>query len=459
MGRVIRKSPVDSDSVKSADKNAEGHKQDVTLIFKAYRYVTRNLLGKCKDIEKTEEQEDKENAQGKEDDKRMSNGKVHSITENESSKGGKKRPAARRKAKTKTKPKMKSNTKTTKAKAKMKVVKKAITPRSKSNSKKKAPPSGAQNKTPNKKNKKCVKANMSWTRKREIAKEWGFEPGSVWECEIRGKGVVKYVHAGRLVVQFQNEVAKLLKKETQTLFPFKRLTRKVAAQKQSHREKLCKKAENKAKKAENARKRKRSIVETPRANSLRSRAAKGPRLDRTRSGQDYEFLRDMGKSLPKSLTMCNIQPEARHGKFNAYTLGFGVDVRPTTIPGALRRNRGLFSTINIGKNELITEYSGTPINRARAMQLRAQGKATHVKGLNYDRFLDGNRWPQIGQGAAQMANDGKGFTKNNAKFVVKFDSSIGRDRCFLKALEDIKANEEIFVSYGRGFWSNSMVPD
>ena len=82
----------------------------------------------------------------------------------------------------------------------------------------------------------------------------------------------------------------------------------------------------------------------------------------------------------------------------ACTVGMGVEVKRTTIPRTTMRNRGLFVTIEIKKNELITEYDGMPINREEAMEMRAKGKATHVKGLNYDLFLDGNRWPQKGQG-------------------------------------------------------------
>ena len=36
------------------------------------------------------------------------------------------------------------------------------------------------------------------------------------------------------------------------------------------------------------------------------------------------------------------------------------------------------------ENELITEYTGPRITREEALELRRAGKASHVKGLNYD---------------------------------------------------------------------------
>mmetsp|Transcript_8763 Transcript_8763/g.13849 ORF Transcript_8763/g.13849 Transcript_8763/m.13849 type:complete len:246 (-) Transcript_8763:272-1009(-) len=193
---------------------------------------------------------------------------------------------------------------------------------------------------------------------------------------------------------------------------------------------------------------------TPVSKPLRHLPARGRnRKESTKTGADYQCLMSMGITLDNSLRG-GAQLIEKQGKFNCYKLGYGVEVKRTTLPHTSRKNRGLFAQWDIKKNHLITEYSGVSINREQAMELRRKGKATHIKGLNYDHFLNGDRFPQMGQGAAQMANDGKDFAGQNAKFVVKFDSCAGGDRCFLKALRDIKAEEEIFVSYGKGYWSN-----
>jgi len=295
------------------------------------------------------------------------------------------------------------------------------------------------------------------------AREWGFEPDARYECLEEGMGIVRSVGKGnKLRVDFDNGTTKYFsKKQAERLFRSTggRLTRTMRKKRECH---FKKNSKPKTKKT-----RKRSATsEDPELEKL-LRSFQRPRCTRsntkrrsecqTNSGRDYQHVRSLGDDLQVIRTnKGNFQPEAKPGKFKAYTLGSGVEVKRTTLPKTSRRNRGLFTTVNIKKNHLITEYNGIPINRERAMSLRKEGKATHIKGLNYDLFLDGNRWPKLGQGAAQMANDAKDSKKNNSKFVVKFDSSVGREVCFLKALRDIEAGEEIFVSYGKGYWNTGI---
>lgn len=208
------------------------------------------------------------------------------------------------------------------------------------------------------------------------------------------------------------------------------------------------------------RKRSRTVARKPWAKGRRGSVPEGW----AKFGSDYQqvtaiggrleaLLRKSRKGSRDALRELSVGRDAQPGdKFFSHVYGNGVDIRRTTLPNTSHRNRGLFASVDIEKNALITEYDGIRISREDAMAMRRAGKATHVKGLNYDVFLDGNRWPLPGQGAAQLANDGRGVFKNNAKFVILYDSKIGRDRCFLKALTRLSAGDEVFVSYGRGYW-------
>jgi hypothetical protein len=122
------------------------------------------------------------------------------------------------------------------------------------------------------------------------------------------------------------------------------------------------------------------------------------------------------------------------------------------MAGASIKNKGLFTCRVFEENELITEYTGPRITREQALELRKEGRASHVKGINYDFCIDGDQQPTAGQGIAQFANDSTREGKNNAKFDMKFDNSLGEMRCFIKAMRLLRADEEIFVGYGKVYW-------
>jgi len=291
-----------------------------------------------------------------------------------------------------------------------------------------------------------------------LARKWGFKPGTRWFCPAVDRvGQVLHVKDGRLVLTFDDKNSRnkhLTKAEALRMKPWvpkRRLTRGSTRMEKS----LSKEEERRIEREKKREKRKERFKPKPKL--TRRDSIDRSQAEMTKSGTDYQYMTQMGQCVAKGLgRLGDIQhiPPENMGKFSAYTYGFGLELKRTTIPGTTRRNRGLFATVDMPKNTLITEYSGKSINREQAMELRRQKRATHIKGLNYDLFLDGNRWPTIGQGLAQMANDGLGSFPNNSKFVVKYDSIVGRDRCFLKALVDIKQGEEIFVSYGRGFWQH-----
>jgi hypothetical protein len=166
-----------------------------------------------------------------------------------------------------------------------------------------------------------------------------------------------------------------------------------------------------------------------------------------------------GKSLAIPTGNRNSEYKGRkpNDRFKHATLGDGVNLRQSTMAGATAKNKGLFACRAFSENELITEYTGPRITREQALELRKQGRASHVKGINYDVSIDGDQQPIAGQGIAQFANDSTREGKNNAKFDIKFDKDHGEMRVFIKALRLLRANEEIFIGYGKGYWPTDRI--
>lgn len=142
---------------------------------------------------------------------------------------------------------------------------------------------------------------------------------------------------------------------------------------------------------------------------------------------------------------------------------------------------GLFTVVDIKRGELITYFDGRIIVRDEARALRAAGRASHIKTLRGAFDIDGSDiGPEsLGFGAASFANDasrgvghghlGNVYAKNNSedhfinlehvhvhqKLKIPLFSkswSAGVECCFLRAVCDIAAGEEIFASYGKGYW-------
>jgi hypothetical protein len=136
------------------------------------------------------------------------------------------------------------------------------------------------------------------------------------------------------------------------------------------------------------------------------------------------------------------------------TLGDGVEFRRTSLPNTEEDNMGLFTTRPFRTNELVTEYTGDRISRKQALDRRSRNVSSHIKGISYHELIDGDRNPLSGQGIAQFTNDGTSAPGgNNTKFTFKDDKALCQTRVFLQAVRDIGADEEIFVSYGNGYWA------
>lgn len=119
-------------------------------------------------------------------------------------------------------------------------------------------------------------------------------------------------------------------------------------------------------------------------------------------------------------------------------------VKKSNLPGA---GKGLFTKKKIEKGTRIVEYKG---------KMQTWKEVAHEDGHNGYLMLI-NRNTVINalptqSALARYANDANGLAKvkglrNNCEYV-----SEGR-KCFIEALRNINAGEELLVGYGKEFWA------
>jgi SET domain-containing protein len=120
-------------------------------------------------------------------------------------------------------------------------------------------------------------------------------------------------------------------------------------------------------------------------------------------------------------------------------------VKKSTLPGS---GKGLFTKRDIKKGERFIEYLGEVVTEAeldRRADKNIFGYAFYIsKRKCIDAFYTPNE-------LARYANDAKGLSRvegvtNNASYVIY------NNRGWIIAEKNIKAGEEIFVSYGAEYW-------
>jgi SET domain-containing protein len=120
-------------------------------------------------------------------------------------------------------------------------------------------------------------------------------------------------------------------------------------------------------------------------------------------------------------------------------------VKTSTLPKA---GKGLFTKRDIKKGERIIEYLGEVITE-KELDRRAEndiyGYAFYISSK---KCIDAYYKPEA---LARYANDAAGLSRvpgkrNNAVY------DIWKNRGWIQATRNIKAGEEIFVSYGAGYW-------
>jgi hypothetical protein len=120
-------------------------------------------------------------------------------------------------------------------------------------------------------------------------------------------------------------------------------------------------------------------------------------------------------------------------------------VKKSKLPNA---GKGLFTDKPIKKDSKIIEYKGEIIDWKEYEKRVLEDKDGYLFFINKKRCIDAFSTPQH---KARYANDAEGLStvkglKNNANY------EIFGDKCYIMAERDIKAGEEIFVSYSKEYW-------
>jgi SET domain-containing protein len=117
--------------------------------------------------------------------------------------------------------------------------------------------------------------------------------------------------------------------------------------------------------------------------------------------------------------------------------------------GILNSGKGLYTSIRIYKNEVISLFKGEILSNKEAV-IRANAR----KDGYFINMLDGSIMDSMHiKCFAKYANDHEGFMKTGIKNNAKISLDENNNVC-LVALRPIKINEEIFCGYGKAYWKN-----
>lgn len=108
---------------------------------------------------------------------------------------------------------------------------------------------------------------------------------------------------------------------------------------------------------------------------------------------------------------------------------------------------GLYTAVEIYKDERISIFSGKILNFTQAKKIVSKGKDQYFINLPDGRILDSMNVMCF----AKYANDASGMSKSKFKnnSIITLDDD---ENVCLEAIRDIKAGEEIFCSYGKKYW-------
>jgi hypothetical protein len=124
-----------------------------------------------------------------------------------------------------------------------------------------------------------------------------------------------------------------------------------------------------------------------------------------------------------------------------------LSVKESTLPNC---GKGFFTSVDIKKGMLIVEYKGEKITWAEGLKRNEnhEFQSPYLFYISAKNCIDAE---YTLDSLARYANDAKGHTKvkglnNNAEYAI-----IKRIP-YIEATKNIKAGEEIFVSYGDDYW-------
>jgi SET domain-containing protein len=126
-------------------------------------------------------------------------------------------------------------------------------------------------------------------------------------------------------------------------------------------------------------------------------------------------------------------------------------VKKSKLPKA---GKGLYTDAAIAKDEIVCEYEGEKVTWKECLRRNEamEGKGAYFFHINDRNCVDAQHtlWA-----LGRYANDAAGPSKvtglrNNAKYEVI------KGKPYIKATRNIKAGDEIFVSYGKEYWEAMM---
>lgn len=122
-----------------------------------------------------------------------------------------------------------------------------------------------------------------------------------------------------------------------------------------------------------------------------------------------------------------------------------LEVKASCIPNS---GKGLFTKRAIKKGEFIVEYKGEIVSWKECIKRAENDQYGYMFFINNKRCIDAYLTPEA---IARYANDAKGISRikgktNNAVYAIH------NNKAWIQATKNIKAGEEIFVSYGSGYW-------
>lgn len=120
-------------------------------------------------------------------------------------------------------------------------------------------------------------------------------------------------------------------------------------------------------------------------------------------------------------------------------------VKASSLPKA---GKGLFTTTPIKKGTKIIEYKGEIIDWKEYEKRVERDEDGYLFFINKKHCIDAWNTPQH---KARYANDAAGLSRvkglrNNSVY------EINDNKCFIVCTRDLKAGEEIFVSYTKEYW-------
>lgn len=179
------------------------------------------------------------------------------------------------------------------------------------------------------------------------------------------------------------------------------------------------------------------------------------------------YLNAVEGPLPWAIPLWRSEPALR----TVCALDQGVRAAPSGLPAA---GLGLWTQRRFAKGDLVTWYDGPCVEPPCLAAAKEHGQGeeeegedrrcpitSHWKSLRHDLVIDGLRTPRAGHGGASFANDGRDQVPANVAYVLWQPAHHGGaalpPACYLRALRELRAGEELFVSYGRGYWTRTFV--